>query len=60
MKYKVDSVHISILEDETLVEGSTGVYHAKFEFDSSWDRYTKIAVFQRGDESREMLIENGK
>ncbi|MBQ8552303.1 MAG: hypothetical protein IJ428_05780 [Clostridia bacterium] len=56
MKYRVNGVGVTVTEDETIVEGAVKVYYAEFEFDSSWDSYTKIAVFKRGEESREMTL----
>ncbi len=60
MKYSINGVQIIVTEDETVVEGSVKVHIAEFEFDSSWEKYTLIAVFKRGGELREQVIKDGK
>ncbi len=60
MKYSVDSVKITLTEDETLVAGSVGVHYAEFTFDESWDGYAKTAVFRNGNITVEAVVALGK
>ena len=61
MKYYVNGVKVSLIEDETLVAGSVGLHLAEFDFDESWDEYdTIIAVFVNGDIEREQILTGGK
>lgn len=60
MKYSVDSVKITLTEDETLVAGSVGVHYAEFTFDESWENYAKTAVFRNGNVTVEALVADGK
>ena len=60
MKLQVIGQMIAFTERETLVSGTVNKYRAEFEFDDSWDGYTKTAVF-RADSfghitSREVLL----
>ena len=60
MKLQVVGQMIAFTERETLVSGTVNKYRAEFEFDDSWDGYTKTAVF-RADSfgrvtSREVLL----
>ena len=60
MKLQVIGQMIAFTERETLVSGTVNKYRAEFEFDDSWDGYTKTAVF-RADSfghitSREILL----
>lgn len=60
MKLQVIGQMIAFAERETLVSGTVNKYRAEFEFDDSWDGYTKTAVF-RADSfghitSREVLL----
>ena len=60
MKLQVIGQMIAFTERETLVSGTVNKYRAEFEFDGSWDGYTKTAVF-RADSfgrvtSREVLL----
>lgn len=60
MKLQVIGQMIAFTERETLVSGTINKYRAEFEFDDSWDGYTKTAVF-RADSfghitSREVLL----
>ena len=60
MKYRVDSVKIRLMEDESLVAGSVGVHYAEFEFDGSWDSFAKTAVFKNGNVTVEKIVVDGR
>lgn len=45
MKIKVNGQTLKI-GNEVLYSHSVGIYDAEFEFDGSWDGFTKYAVFQ--------------
>lgn len=60
MRYEVNDVTIKLIEDETLVAGEVKVHYAEFTFDSSWDEYTKLAVFKRGVLTMEQMLTDNK
>ena len=60
MKYRVDSVKMTLVEDETLVAGTVGVYFAEFTFDGSWNGYMKTAVFKNGNVTIESVVADNK
>ena len=63
MKYDVNGAYVGLVEDETIVAGSVGVYYAEFTFDNSWDEYDSIvAVFKNNDidVEREQLLNDTK
>ena len=60
MRYEVNDVTIKLTEDETLVAGEVKVHYAEFTFDSSWDEYTKLAVFKRGVLTMEQKLTDNK
>ena len=60
MKYRVDGVRVTTVEDEVLVAGSVKVHSAEFMLDSSWDSLAKTAVFKNGNVTVEKLLIDGK
>lgn len=57
MKYTINGSSVMLLEDETLIAGSVGVYSVEFLFDDTWEEYTsKTAVFKSDTEEREVLL----
>ena len=60
MKLAIKNQCIAVTEREPLVSGTVGVYTAEFAFDSLWDGYTPVAVFESGGIRRETVITAGK
>lgn len=51
MKINVMDGWAVVVEDDTLQQNSTKNYRVEFGFDSSWDGYTKTAIFKAGSVS---------
>ncbi|MGM9618947.1 MAG: hypothetical protein ACI3W8_03835 [Oscillospiraceae bacterium] len=64
MKLEIKNQQITITQRQPLVSGTVNVYTAEFSFDSAWDGYTPVAVFESagvsGKVSREAAISHGK
>lgn len=59
MRLQVKNQSIKVVEHEALVSGSVNVYTARFEFDSVWDGYERIAVFNwenKGESIRKEVL----
>lgn len=63
MKLEVKNQCIEVTQPEALVSGTVNVYTAEFSFDSTWDGYKPVAVFEgsgsQGCERREVAIIDG-
>ena len=55
MKYIINGQYISILEATHLVAGSQDIYTAEFEFDETWDGFSKKAIFLNREVSNEPI-----
>lgn len=53
-----DKNRLALKAREMLTSGSVNVYQVRFEFSDDWQGLTKTAVFQSGDESRSVLLDN--
>ena len=59
MQIVVNGQSIAIVDD-TLVSNSVNIYECEFEFDSSWDGFSKTSVWQlNSDEPIEVVIDSG-
>ena len=56
MKFAVTGQRIELTEPVMLVAETVHIYTASFVFNSTWDGYTKTAVFRGGDVEREQLL----
>lgn len=56
MRIEVHDNHAVLAERDRLVSGTVDLFRAEFAFDSSWDGFTKTAVFEAGNVSREMAL----
>lgn len=48
---------LTVQRDEPLTSGSVNVYRARFSFSADWDDLCKTAVFQAGEESWSVLLD---
>lgn len=48
MEIAVKATYAHMLKDESLVENSEKIYIVEFQFDKSWDGYSKSAIFEAG------------
>lgn len=48
---------LNVEQQETVTSGSVNVYQAQFQFNNAWDGLEKTAVFQAGDESVSILLD---
>lgn len=59
MQITVNGQHIAIVDD-TLVSNSVNIYECEFEFDASWDGFSKTSVWQlNSDDPIEVVIDSG-
>lgn len=60
MKLKVNSVSIVVIEPEIIVAHAVKTHECEFEFDATWDDYTKKAVFKKGNLVIKVLLKDNK
>lgn len=53
-----DKNKLALLEREPLTSGSVNIYEARFEFSADWDGLERVAVFEAGGTSREVLLDD--
>lgn len=57
ISFKVDGQHLALVSDVSdLIVGSRGYLRVKFEFDDSWNGYTKAVVFYAGGKEEAFFI----
>lgn len=49
---------LDVNQVETVTSGSVNVYQCQFQFDNAWDGLERTAVFQAGDESISILLDD--
>ena len=60
MKLKVNSVSIVVTEPEIIVAHAVKTHECEFEFDATWNDYTKKAVFKKGALTIKVLLKDNK
>lgn len=57
ISFKVDGQHLALVSDiSDLIVGSRSYLRVKFEFDDSWNEYTKAVVFYAGGKEEAFFI----
>lgn len=56
MRIAVIKETIAMTKDETLVEKSDEIYSVHFDFDETWDGFTKTALFKAGEYVKELAL----